>query len=227
MKNHFNPRKESQKGATLIVAILFLLVITVLGISSWQMSSGEEKMAGFSRDRQLAYEAAEAALRDAEYDIKGQCAPSSVCNKRTPAIDKELGFPARVTNVAAPVACQPDGLCSVPKDDARNVGIVPLAVLRCGTYGPSTSCTNGQSISYGQYTRAAGGSSSYMPNSTGLAAQRLAFAPRYTIQAACLGQNKGDGSCMDRSLYYIITAIGFGQRPNTEVVLQTYYQPDR
>ncbi len=227
MKNYFKPRKEQQKGATLIVAILFLLVITVLGIASWQMGSGEEKMAGFSRDRQLAYEAAEAALRDAEYDIKSQCAPGSVCNKRTPAIDKELGFPARVANPATPVVCQADGLCNLPKDGARNIGNVPLAILRCGTHGPGSACANGQSIWYGQYTRTAGGPSSYMPNSTGLAAQRLAFAPRYTIQAACLGQNKGDSACMDRSLYYIITAIGFGQRANTEVVLQTYYQPDR
>jgi type IV pilus assembly protein PilX len=226
MKRFHPSIKGNQKGATLIVAILFLLVITVLGISSWQMSSGEEKMAGFTRDRQLAYEAAEAALRDAEYDLRGVCAQQP-CNLRTPGFNKELGFPERVVNTAAPVTCDPNGLCSSPKDATRNIGNVPLAILRCGNFAPNTGCANGQSTWFGQYTRTAGGASSYSPASAGLLAQRLAFAPRYTIQAVCLGQASGASNCTDSSMFYIVTAIGFGQRPNTEVVLQTYYQPVR
>jgi type IV pilus assembly protein PilX len=214
--------QHSQKGATLIVAILFLLVITVLGISSWQMGNAEEKMAGLTRDRQLAYEAAEAALREAEYDIKGLCAPAATCNTRTTPIEKTLGFPDTPNNVAALATCQANGLCTTPKDAmGRNFANVPVAILRCGTNGPSTNCPNGQSTWFGQYTRTAGLPSSYMPNSSGLAAQRLAFAPRYTIQALCTGM-----ACKPSNIYYVVTAIGFGQRPNTEVILQTYYQPE-
>jgi type IV pilus assembly protein PilX len=220
--------QQSQRGATLIVAILFLLVITVLGISSWQMSNGEEKMAGLTRDRQLAFEAAEAALRDAEYDISGACAPGGGCNKRAIPIEKGLGFPTTPTDFTTLVTCQADGLCTAQKDRVgRNMGNVPVAILRCGPNGPSSNCVTGQSISYGTFTRTPGSASSYMPNSTGLLAQRLAFAPRYTIQAVCLARDSsGNESCNIRSLYYVITAIGFGQRPNTEVVLQTYYQPE-
>jgi type IV pilus assembly protein PilX len=220
--------KKSQKGATLIVAILFLLVITVLGIASWQMGNSEEKMAGLTRDRQLAYEAAEAALREAEYDIKGSCAPNAICNKRQPIIDKALGFPNTPTDFTTLVTCQADGLCTAQKDRVgRNIGNVPLAILRCGANGPTAVCPNGQSTWFGQFTRTAASASSYMPGAPGLAAQRLAFAPRYTIQAVCLARDSsGTEACNVRSLYYVVTAIGFGQRPNTEVVLQTYFQPE-
>jgi type IV pilus assembly protein PilX len=218
--------QKTQKGATLIVAILFLLVVTVLGISTWQMSSGEERMAGLTRDRQLAYEAAEAALREAEYDITGICAPNVACNARTPAIDKGLGFPSTPADFTTAVTCQADGLCTGQKDGVgRNVGNVPMAILRCGANGPSTNCVNGESTWFGRYTRTAGTPSSYMPGAQGLTAQNLAFAPRYTIQAICLARDSvGNTSCNSRSLYFIITAIGFGQRANTEVVLQTYFQ---
>lgn len=56
----------SQRGAALIVSLVILLVMTVLSVSIVKMSTFEEKMAGNLRDRQLAFEAAEAALRSAE-----------------------------------------------------------------------------------------------------------------------------------------------------------------
>jgi type IV pilus assembly protein PilX len=219
-----NP-KNKQQGATLIVAILFLLVITVLGISAWQIGNGEEKMASLTRDRQIAYEAAEAALRDAEFDITGICAPGNVCTPRVPALEKLRSFDEKPTNPATPVTCTAAGLCTAPGDKmARQIGQVPVNTLRCGLGGPSTVCGAGQSVTYGRFTRAVGAASPYVI-STGNNSQRLAFAPRYTIQAACVGMgNGGTGGCDARRIYYIITAIGFGQRPGTEVVLQTYYQ---
>ncbi len=58
--------KSSQKGAVLIVSLLFVLVLALLGVSSTQTASLELKMATNSRDRGLAFQAAEAALKDAE-----------------------------------------------------------------------------------------------------------------------------------------------------------------
>ncbi|NJD05836.1 MAG: hypothetical protein FIA97_04980 [Methylococcaceae bacterium] len=46
-----------------------LLVMTLIGITGVQVTSLEEKMAGNSRDRNLAFQAAEAALRAAEGSI--------------------------------------------------------------------------------------------------------------------------------------------------------------
>jgi len=58
-----------QSGAALIVSLILLLVMTLLGVSAMQTNVLEEKMAGNFRDRDLAFQAAEAALRDGETDI--------------------------------------------------------------------------------------------------------------------------------------------------------------
>lgn len=58
-----------QQGFTLVVALVFLAVLAVLGVSVARNSSMDERMAGNTRDRDLAFQAAEAALRDAEADM--------------------------------------------------------------------------------------------------------------------------------------------------------------
>ena len=55
-----------QQGAILIVSLLLLLVMTLLGITAVSTTSLEEKMASNNRQRQLAFQAASSALRDAE-----------------------------------------------------------------------------------------------------------------------------------------------------------------
>ena len=55
-----------QQGAALITALLLLVVLTILGLSVMQMSRVQEKMAGNTRDINVGFEAAEAALRNAE-----------------------------------------------------------------------------------------------------------------------------------------------------------------
>lgn len=61
--------KSTQRGAALVVALLMLLVLTVLGIASMQVTRMEERMAGNSRDVNLAFQGAEAGLRDSETRI--------------------------------------------------------------------------------------------------------------------------------------------------------------
>ena len=63
--NHHIPQHK-QTGSALIVALSMLLVLTILGVASMQSSSLQEKMAGNSRDSQVAFQAAEAALRAGE-----------------------------------------------------------------------------------------------------------------------------------------------------------------
>jgi type IV pilus assembly protein PilX len=57
---------RNERGATLVVSLVFLVVITMLGITVANVSILEERMAGGTRDRELALQSAEAALRDAE-----------------------------------------------------------------------------------------------------------------------------------------------------------------
>ena len=61
---------QSQRGASLVIALMFLIVLTILGLVAVRSSTVQERMAGNDRDRAVAFEAAEAALRDAERDIQ-------------------------------------------------------------------------------------------------------------------------------------------------------------
>lgn len=60
---------HSQGGWTLLISLIFLLALSMLGITAMQGATLEERMAGNQRERNIAFEAAEAALRDAEQDI--------------------------------------------------------------------------------------------------------------------------------------------------------------
>lgn len=66
-----------QSGAALISGLIFLVVLTMIGITSARMSTLEERMSGNMRDRSLAMQAAELALRDAERDIRNAVPGSS------------------------------------------------------------------------------------------------------------------------------------------------------
>ena len=57
---------QSQKGAALIVALIFMVILAVIGVSSMQTATMQERMAGNAKDSSIAFQAAEAALRQAE-----------------------------------------------------------------------------------------------------------------------------------------------------------------
>jgi len=55
-----------QRGAVLVVSLLILLVMTVLGVAAMGSTTLQERMANNNRQQQVAFQAAEAALRAAE-----------------------------------------------------------------------------------------------------------------------------------------------------------------
>lgn len=55
-----------QSGAVLAVSLIILLLLTLIGMTAMQITGLEEKMAGNLRDRNLAFQAAETALRAGE-----------------------------------------------------------------------------------------------------------------------------------------------------------------
>lgn len=68
----------AQRGSVLILALLILVVMTILGVSSMSGTSLEQKMAGNFRDRQIAFNAAETALADAESFINSSVNSAAV-----------------------------------------------------------------------------------------------------------------------------------------------------
>ncbi len=61
---------RNQNGAVLIVALVMLLLLTIIGISSMRGTSMQERMAGNLRDQSQAFQAAETSLRRGELAVR-------------------------------------------------------------------------------------------------------------------------------------------------------------
>lgn len=55
-----------QQGAALLFSLIILLLLTVIGVTVLQTTTLQERMAGAQRDRFIAFQAAEATIREAE-----------------------------------------------------------------------------------------------------------------------------------------------------------------
>ncbi len=60
-----------QRGAALLTALVFLVILTLLGIGVYSTTTSEEKMARNFRDKEIAMQSAEAALNEAKMLING------------------------------------------------------------------------------------------------------------------------------------------------------------
>ena len=58
--------QAKQKGIALIVSLIILLLLTIIMVSALRVTTLEEKMSGNSQDQNIAFQAAETALREAE-----------------------------------------------------------------------------------------------------------------------------------------------------------------
>lgn len=67
----------SQRGATLIVSLVILAIITILGVASMRSSNLELRMAASARDRAVAFQAAESALAQVEAMLATQTFPAT------------------------------------------------------------------------------------------------------------------------------------------------------
>ena len=98
---HLHPRPA--RGFSLIVILLMMVALAMLALGSMNSSIIQERMVGNGRDRQVALQAAEAAVRDAEIDIEVN-------------LDAAVGFVVGCAN----------GLCMSPSDSSDNPLSAPL-----------------------------------------------------------------------------------------------------
>ena len=61
----------TQKGFVLLAALVFMLVMTLIGLAVSNSTSVEERIARNARDHDVAFAAAEAAIRDAKMHLGG------------------------------------------------------------------------------------------------------------------------------------------------------------
>lgn len=62
-------RQAAQRGSALIVSLVMLLLLTLIGVAGMKDTLLQEKMVGNVRDREIALQAAESALRAAEASL--------------------------------------------------------------------------------------------------------------------------------------------------------------
>jgi type IV pilus assembly protein PilX len=120
--------RARERGVVLVVALVFLAVLTILGISAITSTSQEEKMARYTRDYNVALQAAEAALRDARYDLG-----AGAFATRSPPIIGNTGFDGGCTN----------GLCQLA---------APGATPAFADETRWSNTNNAGSVAYGTYT---------------------------------------------------------------------------
>ncbi len=64
--SHIGNTAAAQAGAVLVISLIFLLLMTIIGVTTMQTTTLQERMAGNTRDMNLALQSAESALRDGE-----------------------------------------------------------------------------------------------------------------------------------------------------------------
>ena len=205
-------RRSPQRGFSLIVVLLLLVVATVLGVGAAQVSLVNERSARNDRDTEVAFQAAEAALADAETDVLG---PNEDPRQRLCLFNRQDA-------TAFVAGCGSDGeqqgLCA-PAEPGVDPAWMSLDL----------SAGSGKSVAYGTFT----GQTYFSGDAaTGSRAGALpARAPRYIVEAVRSrgGWQAGvlqSASAQGASYVFRVTAIGYGMRDETQVVLQTtLYKP--
>jgi type IV pilus assembly protein PilX len=221
-RHHAALLSNRQGGFSLIVALMMLIVIIILGISGSQMAINEERGSRADRDRQIAFQAAEAALKDAEAEINGPAAPFCTVPNQPPTSHMRPGQLTcfnKVSAVGFLAGCSGspnEGLCAyndvLPAYlDGTNVNFLQDA----------KGGGNGHTVKYGKWT----GKTFVSQETVGAAPTLAKYSPRYIIER--VQRNVTTNSAGDPGWMFRVTAMGFGANENAQVVLQiTYATPN-
>jgi len=102
----------NQRGATLIVALVMLLLISLLAMGGMQSSILQERMASNAHDGSIAFQASEAALRQAETDLLNTLATRQAASGTARLVspwdwDGVAPAPSGTGNVGVQVSAEP------------------------------------------------------------------------------------------------------------------------
>ncbi len=67
---------SQQRGIALVVALLLLVVVTLVGLAAVRSTTMQQKMTSNFLDREIAFQSAEAALRQGEVAVQAAASPS-------------------------------------------------------------------------------------------------------------------------------------------------------
>lgn len=212
-------RPAHQRGFVLVTALIFLMVLSLLGVMAMRGSLFEERFAANDRDLAVARENAELALRDAERDILGLRFDGQYCDAVACTTLRTAGTrPVSAADAGNFWVGSNENINDVAKDNG-GIGLgleqqgvyTALSAAACGMPvwsgadwqdGVTRSCagtitTNIPTIPYGSFTDAP-------------FAQQGVTAPRYLIEMFTAGDLQiANGK--SNKIIFRITAVGFGR----------------
>lgn len=187
-----------QKGASLIVVMMILTIVSLLGIAGIQISTMAERGARNDRDQQVAWQSAEAALVDAEFDMYlSTTSPRQTRFKE--AVDITGFLPGCGTSG------NDVGLCALVSTGKPAWLTVDFTIT--GNSAPTTV--------FGKYTNRA--------FTAGGAGIQPAKPPRYVMEPLRDPGDRDLGSSTPKYIYRV-TAMGFGPRNDIQAVTQMIYR---
>lgn len=147
-------RAPGQRGVALVVVLILLVVMTLLALAAMRGSILQERMSANEYDRSMGFQAAEAALREAEVIAKDKPKPTGagctdgVCSTPEPtdaprwelddaawnAISKEVSVWA--PNAAEPLAGKPRFIIELMATDAKSANCTTS-----GDVSPDAACS--------------------------------------------------------------------------------------
>lgn len=127
-----NMARHHQQGATLIISLMLLIVLTLIGVTAMNTSNLEERMAGNARDTNLAFQAAEAALKNAEEFLRTGFVTAAAFDGNTPGLYPTPSannpppdvYNDAVWNTAIVSTTNIDGVASQPRYIIEYMGIL-------------------------------------------------------------------------------------------------------
>lgn len=196
-----------QRGVSLIIVLMFLVILSGVSAFAVRRVLFGESVARNMLDMEVARQAAEAALRDAERDILlAADVPGAKCPR---ASDRPIKSAFSEPNFGD--TC-PRGQCRFGAQTPANY--YALSNVKTSTNPepwwpggvgwkatPPSTCTFTGGVPLGTFTNTAG-------------VEGVSRQPEYLIEY----MQRGD------DIYFRNTARGWGLDPNTEVVLQTYFK---
>ena len=199
----------SQRGLSLIVVLLILIVVSVLGVGGIQISMMGERSTRNERDMQVAWQGAEAGLIDAEFDIEGL--PAASTNKRNSIFKRgDVDLAKFIDNCGD--SGQSIGLCGL-KETGKPAWL---------TVDFTATGTGAKAVELGTYTG--------RDFPSGVKGIQPAKPPRYVIEPILdrFGvksyRTTDPAAGSGPSYVYRVTSMGFGPNGETQGVLQMIYR---
>lgn len=200
--------RRTERGVTLIVVLLILLIVMTVGIGAARIALLGERSSRFDRDYQVAFQSAEAALMDAEFDIFG---PNTSSGARLTTFRKEN----TIDFVSGCGTGAQQGLCEMSTTGKPIWYQVDF----------TATGTSARTVEFGAFTgrdfAAASGSTN--------AGVKPAKKPRYIVEVATDRSANTEATYSEAkasSKIYRVTAMGFGPREDIQAVLQMTFKKE-